>query len=187
MSICLPISSRLQKKMVEDLLTISNRILESTATRSQFDPQLFAEKLPMREVLQKPAKSVLSSDRRSSSSSDSISSSYGSESGSKSTALSQPVTSVISSSENFSLDECQEEKDIKKYKTNDSRFKEVFSFEPGRGLQFEAALAARGHKQYVNVRHCGVPPTKNEEAMRVEPAPIPSLPLIRKPILYTAS
>jgi hypothetical protein len=80
----------------------------------------------------------------------------------------------------------EEELDIEEYRTKNARLKESLTFEPGFTLQFENTLASSGHREYVTVIHNGVPATTNENAERVEPALYPTLPLIRKPKLYTA-
>ena len=200
----------LQRKIVADLLTINNRILEPTATRSQLDPQLLAEKLPRRELMYKANKSETSQTRRSSTatilSNEAGSGNIMPSNGKDKDNYSFPTRriSVMSTTSNEGGSTAsndgkatlkvqsplpvvyQEELDIEEYRTKNARYKESLTFEPGFALQFENALASSGHREYVTVVHSGVPTLVNESAKRLDPALNPSLPLIRKPKLYTA-
>ena len=182
-----------------DLLTINNRILEPTATRSQLDPQVLAERLPRRQLMHKDNKPETSQTRRTS-----TASTTSMEGGSVTTVSSinkdkaettqtrRTSTASTASSGGTVTTKVQspppvvyeEELDIEEYRTKNARYKESLTFEPGFALQFE--LASSGHREYVTVVHSGVPATTNEAAKRVDPALYPSLPLIRKPKLHTA-
>lgn len=189
-----------------DLLTINNRILEPTATRSQLDPQVLAERLPRRQLMYKDNKPPEAAQNRRNSTASTASFEGGSSTSVSTinkdkTETSQlrrtstastasfigasggAVTTNIQSPPPFVY---EEELDIEEYRTKNARLKEYLTFEPGFALQFENTLASSGHKEYVTVIHNGVPATTNETAKRVEPTVYPTLPLIRKPKLYTA-